>query len=103
MRTLIGPPARRDLRVLRGGDRGRSVGEGDEERVALCVDLDATVADERVAKHATVLGQHLGVALGSELVQQLGRALDVGEEERDGARRELAHALMMSTAGGSTR
>ena len=37
--------------------------KGDEERVALGVDLDATLGGERIAKDAAVLGERLGVAL----------------------------------------
>ena len=65
-----------------GAGRGR---EGDEERVALRVDLDAAVRREGGAQDAPVLGERLRVALGAERVQQPRRALDVGEEERDGA------------------
>jgi len=53
-------------------------------------DLDAAVAAERGTKHAPVLGEDIGVAV-AELVQQPGGALDVGEEERDGARWKLRH------------
>src|SRR5829696_6778144 len=53
-------------------------------------DLDAAVAAERGTKHAPVLGEDIGVAV-AELVQQPGVALDVGEEERDGARWKLRH------------
>src|ERR671915_512251 len=43
-------------------------------------------------KNASVLGKLTGEPFRAELVQQPGRPLDVGEEERDGAGRELAHA-----------
>ena len=36
-----------------------------------------------------MLRKRLSVALGAELVQELGRALDVREKERDGARRKV--------------
>ena len=72
-------------------DRARGRREGDEERVALGVDLDAAVARAGLADHTPMLGQRFGVSLGSKLVQELRRALDVGEEERDGAGREVAH------------
>ena len=46
-----------------------------------------------LADDAPVLGERLGVALGAERVQELRRALDVGEEEGDGAGGEVvAHA-----------
>ena len=40
---------------------------------------------------APVLASASAYALGAELVQQPRRALDVGEEEGDGAARQLAH------------
>ena len=70
--------------------RSRRRGEGEEERVALRVHLDTAVrpnaglADQRGGAR-----QRLGVRLGAELVQQLRRALDVREEERDGAGRQI--------------
>jgi hypothetical protein len=70
--------------------------EGDEERVALGVDLDAAVSLERGAERAPVLAQRLGVSV-AELVEQLRRAFDVGEEEGDRAGGELAD----QAAGGS--
>ncbi len=36
-----------------------------------------------------MLGQRPGVSLGTELVEQVRRALDVGEDESDGATRQL--------------
>ena len=72
---------------MRGGRRERPGRrrEGEEEGVALRVDLDAAVASARLADDAAVLGERLRVGLGAELVQQPRRALDVGEEEGDGA------------------
>ncbi len=37
-----------------------------------------------------MLGERLGVGLGPQFVQELRRALDVGEEEGDGSGREVA-------------
>ena len=76
--------ARREQRLPR-------VGEGDEEGVALRVDLDPAVRRERRSQRAPVLSQRVCVPLGAQLVQQRGRALDVGEQERDGAGRQIAH------------
>ena len=53
--------------------------------------LDAAVGAESLSKDASVLAKRLRVLLGAELMQQLGRALHVGEEKRDGAGREVAH------------
>ena len=64
--------------------------EGEEERVALRVDFDSPLLCARVADDAPVFGERLRVRLGAELVQQPRRALDVREEEGDGAAREIA-------------
>ena len=77
------------VRLLRGRRRSLGGRERDEERVALGVDLDAAVSGERIAQHAAVLGERLGVRVRPERVQQPRRALDVGEEEGDGAGREI--------------
>jgi hypothetical protein len=55
--------------------------ERDEERVALIVDLGATMRGERFAKQTVMLGEDGRVlaAVGSE---QLRRAFDVREQER---------------------
>ncbi len=83
----------------RGRDGTRRGGEGDEERVALRVHFNTVVAYAGFANEAAVLRECLRVRVGTELVEQLRRALDVGEEERDGARREIrAHSGMMVRA-----
>ena len=64
--------------------------EGDEEGVTLGVDLATVVRVERRAQHALMLGEHLGVA-AAQPRQQPRRALDVGEQERDGPARKLRH------------
>ncbi len=67
--------------------------EGEEERIALGVDLDPALGRTRLSYHPTVLGECLGVRLGPERMQEPRRALDVGEEERDGAgRKVVSHA-----------
>src|SRR5439155_26227056 len=71
--------------------------KSDEEGVALGVDLDAAVAGEGLPEDAPVLRQRVGVGV-AELVQQACRALDVGEEEGDGAGRELAHLSRAANA-----
>jgi len=65
--------------------------ERDEQRVALRVHLHPGVRGERLPQHPPMLRQHFRVRLGPELVQQSGRTLDIGEEERDGAGRECSH------------
>jgi hypothetical protein len=76
-----------------GGECSRSGREGEEKGVALGVDLDAALRAARRADHPAMLGKRLCVALRPELVQELGRAFDVGEEESDGAAGEIiSHA-----------
>jgi hypothetical protein len=53
-------------------ERSRRGREGDEEGVAPRVHLDAFVCGEGCAQHAAVLGQRLGVAVCTQLVQELG-------------------------------
>ena len=62
-----------------------------EERVALRVDLDPAVLVDRLADDAMVLGQDVRVIV-AELMEQLRRALDVGEEEGDGSGRQLSNS-----------
>jgi hypothetical protein len=90
-------------------DRLACVGKREEERVTLRVDLDATVANERVSQSPPVLGECLRVRLGPEIVQQLRRALDVGEHEGNGSDRKIVphcrhhHARARSRASMSDR
>jgi SAM-dependent methyltransferase len=60
-----------------------------------CVHLDPGVARERLAQHAAVLREHVGVTL-PELVQKARRTLDVREEQRDRSGRKLPHADMIA-------
>ena len=75
---------------LRRRERSRSGREGEEEGVALRVDLEAALGGAGRADHAAVLGERLGVPRGTELMKQPCRALHVREQKGDGARRELA-------------
>ena len=72
-----------------GRDCAGGGGERNEERVALCVHLDAAVGGERIPEQPTMLGERVRVPVRAERVQQTGRALDVREEEGDRAVREL--------------
>jgi hypothetical protein len=45
---------------------------------------------ECLAQDPAMLSQRLRVPVCAELVQELGRALDVGEEERDGPGWQIA-------------
>jgi hypothetical protein len=66
--------------------------EGDEECVALGVDLAAVVGGERLAQHHLVAGEHLTVALPADLLEQRGRSLDIREQESDRAAQTLRRA-----------
>ena len=74
---------KRLLRLCRSCQRIGGTGEGNEERVALSVDLDTVMAGERLPQHDSMLGQRIGVR-GAELMEKPRRTLDVGEQERDG-------------------
>jgi hypothetical protein len=80
----------RPLRAHRGRDRVARPCEGDEEGVTLGVDLATVVRVERCAKHALMLGKHLGVA-AAQPRQHPRRTLDVAEQKRDGSARKLRH------------
>ena len=81
--------AERALRVDRRRDRVAGPREREEEGVALRVDLRAAARAERLAHETAVVGRDAPVGLVAELLQQPRRALDVGEDEGDGAAGEL--------------
>ena len=60
----------------------------------MSVHLDAAMLLERLAQDAPVIDQRLRIRL-AKVIQQPRRALDVGEQEGDGASRELAHLLII--------
>ena len=78
----------------RGGKRVRGSCEGDEERVPLRVHLDATVLLEAFTQRPSMLAERVRVRI-SELMEQPGRPLDVGEEKGDSAGGQLGHTGMM--------
>jgi hypothetical protein len=78
------------LCVHRRCERVPSPREYDEERVALGVDLVTLGVPERGAQEPAVRCQHLAVAI-PQLADEHRRALDVGEQEGDGAGRVVAH------------
>ena len=96
MRTRIGPAASDSVSRAAAATAPGAVGKA-KKKASPCVSTSTpSSARACLADHAAVLGQRLGVRLRAELVQQPRRALDVGEEERDGAGRErLAHAWIM--------
>ncbi len=75
--------------------------EGDEERVALGVHFDSALTGEGLAERPPVIRQGLRVRLRAEVVQQLRRALDVGEEEGDGAGGEINSHRQHDARGGT--
>jgi hypothetical protein len=81
------------------GDRVVRTGEGVEERVALRVDLAA--GGERLSEARQVLLEDGAVHVRAELPEQPGRSFDIGEEEGDGAGRQLAHVRELSQVRGS--
>jgi hypothetical protein len=80
----------RSLRGDRSADGILGPGKGEEEPVALVVDLAAAVIPEGNANQATLIRKDLSVLL-PKLPQQLGRPGDVCEEEGDGSGRQLTH------------
>jgi hypothetical protein len=66
----------------------------------LSVDRDATVPADRIPQHGVVSRQDPRVGLAPELGEQPRRALDVREEERDGAFRQRRHAVTIAPGAG---
>jgi hypothetical protein len=73
-----------------GGNRILGTAERDEERVPLRVDLVAVVLGESLTEDSTMVVEGVPVDLSAQLFEQLCGALDVGEQEGDGACRQLA-------------
>ena len=78
-----------------GCSRGsRSGWERNEEGVPLRVYFDAALGSARLANNAAMLGERVRVCLCAELAQKPRRSLNVGEQEGDGAGREIeSHAV----------
>ena len=94
------PAGRERLGQLGSGSEGggRSF-EGEEERVALGIDLHPFVTGTGLADDSPVRGKRLSVCIISQLVQERRRPLDVSEEERDGpGRKVLTHRAPSSAA-----
>ena len=80
--------------ALGGGgrlDRLARARKGEVEAVALHLDLDSPMRRAGVAQEPPVRVERLDVALAAQRLEQLRRALDVGEEEGDCAGGELGH------------
>ena len=82
------------LSVDGGRDGVGSRAEGDEERIALRVHHPPVVGGEGTTQQPLVLGEHLRVAVAAQLMEQLGRALDVREQEGDGPARNPRRPLV---------
>ena len=63
--------------------------EGDEKGITLRVDLDPLIGPKRRAQDTAMLHQHPRVLLGAQLVQEPRRTLDIREQERHRAGREI--------------
>jgi hypothetical protein len=96
---LQGSARERLLCVGRSLKCARRRGERNEERVSLRVHLDSAVPRDGVANEAPMLRERFRVSVGTELVEELRRALDVREQERDRPGRKLgSHAPKDLTA-----
>ena len=84
-------PSTRALGGDRGLDGGPGAPEDGEEGVALAVDLDAAGVLEGAPEQLVVEREELPVVVAAEVLQELGRALDVREQEGDGAGRKGVH------------
>jgi hypothetical protein len=85
------------LRFGSGGNCSRRGGERDEKRIPLCVHFDTVVAHERLTQGAPMLCQRVRVGIGTQLLQESRRALDVGEDKSDGSGRKLKrHAAIQA-------
>jgi hypothetical protein len=90
-RSDANPPTRHTRQsVLHGSNGSWRSRERDEERVAVRADLHAAVASKRIAQNAAVPPKLSGIPLGAKLLEQPGRPLHIGEEESDGANRQIA-------------
>src|ERR671935_149954 len=94
--TILTPriPRRANSSVGNGVGGGPGVLEREEELVAARVDLVTACGRESLPDEAAVVGEDAGVGV-AELVHELRRALDVGEEERDGSVRKVTHASLL--------
>jgi hypothetical protein len=79
----------------RRGDRLAGGTEDREEGVALGADLHPSVRHQRLAKDGSVAFEHLSILLAQGL-KEARRAVNVGEQEGDGADREVVvhHSIL---------
>ena len=74
----------------RGRDRPACSRKRHEEGVALCADLRSPARGDRLADDRAVLPEEQRPTV-AEALGEVGRSLDVAEEERDGSRRKRWH------------
>ena len=88
------------LGIGRRGDGFAGAGEGGQEGVPLGIDFDASVGLKCLAQDAMMLCECSGIRVGAHLLQESGRALDVGEKEGDGPHREVgSHSRNIAPTG----
>ncbi len=106
MRTRRGDPSTEFgggeglLHVHRTADGVAGGLKGDHEGVALGLHLEAVVAADGFAHEAVVLAQQLHPAVVAEFDVERRRALDVAEEDGDGAVRRGARGEVRAFVGG---
>ena len=90
--ATTGPRLRgeRALRIGSGGDGIRRALEGEEHRVTLRAERSAGVGHGSGLDQIPLSGQHATVGV-TELAEEAGRALDIGEQKGDCPGRELGH------------
>jgi hypothetical protein len=81
----------RPLDVDRRIQRRNRGAEGTEDPVALTIDDHPLMCRDRRIDNLVVAPEHVDVAVAGPL-EQLGRPFDIGEQERDRARRERGRA-----------
>jgi len=92
MRRWIRPSASASVIVCAAAIAPQAVGNA-KKKASPGYRLRPALGSGRLADDVSVFGELIGVRLGAQLVQQLGRSLDVGEEEGDGAGWEIgSHA-----------
>ena len=79
------------LCVDRSLHRIGSTAKGEEERVALCVDLGTVSSRDRLAHQLPMQLERIAI-LVAQPPKQICRPFDVREQERDRACRQLRHA-----------
>jgi hypothetical protein len=72
----------RSLTLQTGGNCRGSVGEGEEERVALCADLHSSMLGERAPKQCPMNRQQFNVRI-AKVAEEASRPFDVGHGKSD--------------------